>query len=617
MNDTEYIRRQVEDFKSATDYELTTEDCFPAWYIASTYGLGGKHALDWCSTPVADGGKRGDEGLDAFYYDGQTSKLVLIQAKFTTEMSQIVQGCRDLERALPYVKKVIEGVTEARSQNRIYANLKAALQRNGSNIGQVAITSFDLRVIHLLDKDQGFVESDCYTAMESVKDTFRSLFPAASCCEFHVVGPQEIRKIVEPGPREIHKNKVSVSQIPEQWFPLRLQPLRLTVQHGKCGVTMFSGVGYLADLVECYNRRRDMLFERNVRFYLRSKKNEDRGPAGKITETLKEICVFPTEKALDPGMFAFYHNGITVLAEDVREVEDGKIEVREPYVLNGCQTIKTSYYFLRPEGKFQQRIDLERWNRIQVPLRIITTKDDGLIRLIAVNNNRQNPIKAADLRANDPEQITLFERFKAGGIFYERQEGAFAEREEVDLRKLQDEFPNTNEMCANIEDIARCLAATAGELDYASSPSHIFETDSEYERVFSDKRLKSLTLLVFLQNLSNVLPVVLRSELTYDPPGPKVGRITYHVMCLLMRRLAKHHKDLVVEYGKELFPKRHKNFTSDLVAAVKPIKATVQQKMLNSLPDKKQETISSAFAKLERELRLQKDIDVFDRFRDL
>ncbi len=78
------------------------------------------------------------------------------------------------------------------------------------------------------------------------------------------------------------------------------------------GTNMHTPIGRLADLVELYRTRRDHLFSKNVRYYLHSKRNTEKGPAGKMRETLKHICI---DKTLPPEQFALFHNGVTIYAQ--------------------------------------------------------------------------------------------------------------------------------------------------------------------------------------------------------------------------------------------------------------------------------------------------------------
>jgi AIPR protein len=100
--------------------------------------------------------------------------------------------------------------------------------------------------------------------------------------------------------------------------------------------------------VEIYRARKDDLFSKNVRLFLKSKTNTEKGPSGKMRETLNTMCcAIDSENKNPPELFALYHNGITIYARNV-SMKDQTLILREPYVLNGCQTISTAYRFRYP-----------------------------------------------------------------------------------------------------------------------------------------------------------------------------------------------------------------------------------------------------------------------------
>ena len=42
-----------------------------------------------------------------------------------------------------------------------------------------------------------------------------------------------------------------------------------------------------------------------------------------------------------PHLFGLYNNGITIVASDyVKSDSDNTVEIRDPYVVNGCQTTR-------------------------------------------------------------------------------------------------------------------------------------------------------------------------------------------------------------------------------------------------------------------------------------
>jgi hypothetical protein len=531
----------------------------------------------------------------------------LIQAKFSEVLNAVSSGFRDLEKSLPKVAAALDRIgSDEPIENKVLLNLRLMVARVDEQIRKEL--NLEFVVIHLCDQDEMIVGANSRKSRDDLKEAFRDAFPDRN------------GTIGDISPRRMSWDNEPVKPSVGDWSSLTLFAVPLEVTMNERVVTMYSGIGHLAELVELYNQRRDDLFSKNVRYFLKSKRNMEKGPSGKIKETLKQLCSKSQDGAAEPEIFAFYHNGITLLARAVDSTQDGLItRIREPYVLNGCQTIKTGYYF-RYDVKLKGKVDDERWRRIKIPLRIITTRDDELIRLITVSNNRQNQISPAALRANDQIQIDLADRFKEAHIFYQRQEGAFDELAESNATILENDYSNTNGRYVDIEDLARSLSAIAGKFELAQSPSHIFEYDAAYKQCFSQKRLASIAFLTFVQNLHDVIPLVLKKDLDLQQQwneGPKPSRLTYHTMCLLVRYLANQGKqEFVREFGGALWG--HQHAFRDEVARLlnnhnSRIKGALQEKFL-SLDNTKSESLKAAFKRAETTLGLKDTIDVFEAF---
>jgi hypothetical protein len=610
--DRKTLRAEVDSFRVAEAGDRSVEDCFPAWYLKQVYGVSATTALQQTSDPCITGTTKGDGGLDGYHIEIESDghlRLCLIQAKFTDSANQIAKGFKDLERSLQHVKAVIQGENTSTVENKIFVNLRRAIQTN-LQADRGLLTEFELKVIHLSDLDPMVMRAHCRKAIDDLKEEFRSLFPDAQC-KVELIGPSEIS----------HTDVVRPSN---DWFKLQMSVVPLNVTVGDRQVTMYSGIGKLAELVELYNLRRDDLFSKNVRYFLKGKRNEESGPSGKMRETLKGMCVSENGKTIEPELFAFLHNGVTIFARDVR-IEQGSdaAQVREPFVLNGCQTIKTGFIFLC-DSKIKSRIDLERWKRVKLPLRVITTRDEELIRQITVSNNRQNRMSASALHANDPEQVILAERFKRQGVFYQSQECAFTELEDTNPKLIASDYPNTNQGFVDIEDLARCLAAVAGEFDYAHSPARIFEYDAAYNRCFGQKRLRSIVFLTFLRNVHEVLSTILKKDLGLEGngTGPKPSKLTFYAMCLLMRYIAKYRNRMsciIMEYGGAITVRKDQlraKIASELDGYHSGIKGQLKEKFL-SLNDSRADSLKQAFQRAESALNLRASVDPFEAFQNL
>ena len=485
-------------------------------------------------------------------------------------------------------------------ENKILVNLRAEL--SNLTVAERSKAKLEFLVIHLSEQDADIINNRTRETQEDLREELRNELPDL------------VFKIKLEGPRAI-ENLPPPDNLPSPPISIQFEGTRVAVA-GPIEAEMFQGVGKLCELVELYRMRKEDLFSKNVRLFISSKRNVDKGPSGKIRETLKAICV-EKNAILPPEIFALYHNGVAISAKDSK-LSEGCLSFRDPYVLNGCQTITTAYRF-RFGQKVSSQVDEDLWRRITVPIRIIDSRDERLIRTITVSNNRQNAISAAALRANDPVQIDLEQRLGETSLFYERQEGAFEFLEDIDPNKLRRVYGNSEWGPVNIEDIARCLAAAAGEISIAMNVNDLFKSDATYSRCFGQKRISSIHFLTFLQNVHNVLTLVLKNDLGLDwhTSYVKAGRVSYYVLCLFCRYLAKNELfDFVEDYGATIFGRDRSlrdEITKRLDNRHSGIKGQIKERFMN-LGDTKMEGLNGAFLKIERSLRLAANIDVFDAF---
>ena len=555
--DMRMVKQLVRQFMERTGATGSEANCFAPWYLHNRYQLGEGRALEQSS----DGNF--DFGIDAFHLyqsgDGRPS-LLLMQAKYSESLPLIGKGVREIEKVLPEIGRSLDGMeSETPIQNKVLVNLRAALNRLAPEARRDL--ELDLQVLHLSTEDEAILGVRLGQAMERLREAVGEALPNQVC------------RIRQVGPRDLGPAQVVVA--PPEEVPLQLDGVhRITAGEGNA---MFTGMGRLADLVDLYIQRRDDLFSRNVRYYLKSKKNTEKGPAGKMRATLKQMCV---EGRVDPELFALYHNGITMVSRRATLV-DGHVRLRDPYVLNGCQTIKNAFLF-RYEKSFKSSLREDLWSRVVVPVRIIETTDDDLVRAVTVNNNRQNAMSPAALRANDPVQISLEYRFKERHILYQRQEGGFDAVWLTRPEMLEDEYENTQGSYVDIHDIARAIAAAAGEMRIALKPNDLFESDTAYGRCFDEKkRLRSIALLTFLQNLHDAMRLVLSKDLQLTPKagGPKVGKLTYHAICLFLRYLARERmSEFILTWGQQLHYKK-KPFREEVRKVLNSNKAGLRAEM--------------------------------------
>ena len=115
--------------------------------------------------------------------------------------------------------------------------------------------------------------------------------------------------------------------------------------------------------------------------------------------------------------FFLYHNGITILCENLDEhLDKNKISISSYAVINGCQSMLT---FFENKDKLT--------NNIFISVKIIQTElTSHLVENISYFANNQNSISLQDLRSNTSVQRALAAEFKelfSGTVLYRRKKG--------------------------------------------------------------------------------------------------------------------------------------------------------------------------------------------------
>ena len=265
--------------------------------------------------------------------------MAIVQAKFSESIGSVSSGIRGFIKSLPEIGNCIDGIgSEIPIQNKVLVNLREAMGRLGEE--ERKKIRLDFRVVHLCEEDSILLGERTKTA--------RDEFLKAS----NEILPDHNSYIRDVPPAEMG-SRVS-SYIPPPKIKLAIDKMQPSVSL-TTGEEMYYGIGKLSELVELYARKRENLFSKNVRYYIDKKKNIEKGPVGKMRETLSRITIDSSPDRLEPHIFAFFHNGVTLSTNDVTP-SDGGVELADPYVLNGCQTIKNGFIF-RYQRSTKQKIN--------------------------------------------------------------------------------------------------------------------------------------------------------------------------------------------------------------------------------------------------------------------
>lgn len=538
MATIEQIKNKVREFQLRTNFGRTDEDNFAPWWLQQKFKLSDEDATMYSS----DGSY--DFGIDGYFIQSSFEKttISLLQAKYSEDLSQIRKGVNDITRFLPELAKIINGIESDNFKENIVVK---GIRRRIANleISEKTPLEIDAYIISLNNLSNEIVENKTETQQRDLIKTFEKEFNNSNIIlSIKLLG---LDSLIEKNTSTIYRQS---------------KPFNISFD-GSDEVDMddsrfISGLGKLSDMVNLYIMKGNQLFDKNVRLFLYGKKNESRGPAGKIRETLENI----NEGKWKPEKLAFLHNGITIYSTNIiLDKEKKQLEITNPSILNGCQTIKSSYFFYE-DRMSKQKINKEIWESIPVSIRVVATKDDKLWREIAEANNRQNSMSASALRSNDEVQIRLENIFKDKKIFYERQEASFENvtRTETDFESV---YSNSLKEPIYIETLAQTIVCVSElPLSYAIRHAEIFESEKMYERVFSKKNLKNIEFLIFAYNVRRLVELAVKKAIPENTQKYADFRPTKYrelLTRLIVKVIFKRKKvELIEEYNKQVLSSR-------------------------------------------------------------
>ena len=437
-------------------YGGVREDYFSLLYLQNEFEL----PRDKAAMQVAFGGN--DYGFDGFHIDTTRGNLYLFQFKWSPSHTLFKQSLQRLIDA--GMERIFGDVGQDQKQNQLLLQLKGRLLEDQALINRVFIhfvftgSPEEAERSQALDKLREDLEDKKY-----LLDKFfgRSIDMAIQ----YRSATKRVGTTIRP--RVTHKYPVNI--------------VETILRRGPNGECMQIGFIPLMDMNAMYRDMGQHFFDRNIRAAL----EENAPPNRAITRALKEIIL---EEKESPLVFAFNHNGVTIYAEQVKK-QDGIYEITEPRLLNGAQTVTTFARFLKKnEGNPRIHERETALKELHVLCKIITDAIPEFIVNVTINNNRQNPVMPWNLHANDMIQLELQDKFRDElGIYYERQENAFASLTQEDL----DELDITEYKAVEMRRLAQAILATEGEIDKASRMREVFENEKVYAQVFNPSRLQS------------------------------------------------------------------------------------------------------------------------------
>ena len=235
-----------------------------------------------------------------------------------------------------------------------------------------------------------------------------------------------------------HEREDLMVSLDEFGGPLVVLPAHMEYADYESYLAVFPG----SQLAKIYDRWGARLLEQNVRVFLQTRGNVNRG----IRNTI----------ANNPEMFFAYNNGITATAESIETVESPNglllTGMRNFQIVNGGQTTASIHAALRNKD-----VDLDRVF-VQMKLSIVDPhKALEIVPKISEYANSQNRVSAADFFSNHPFHVRMegFARrlyaptsdgsFRESKWFYERARGQYQDARgrltQTDRRKFDLEYP--------------------------------------------------------------------------------------------------------------------------------------------------------------------------------
>ena len=435
-------------------------DYFALLYLAQEFGLK-PHDV---AKEVAFG--RNDNGVDAYHIDKAERNLYLYQFKWSKDHKLFVDS---LERLITDgMARIFGDPLQDKTANDLLIQLRNDLYQKQAVIDRV--------FIHFVFNGDPEAAENSITLrnlredLEGRKHLINSYFRRDDVTLTVAYLPNQTRKIVGHSHiTKTHRYKIGFHSS---------APICTST-----GETLHVGPIKLIELLQIYEQMDNRLFERNIRFGLA----DDTPPNRSLRDALKRIVV----KQVDPPeVFAFNHNGICLSVDSI-EAEDDLVVITDPRVLNGAQTITAAAKFCKDNQVLLESSDVKaRLAEICVIAKIVHSQSRDFVTTVTICNNKQNRVDPWNLRANDPIQWKLEDKFRDDldpGVFYERQQNAFQRYLESDI----EDMGLVQGRAVEIKRLAQTFLAVQGEIDKISSLPNVFDSDDLYKQTFRDSYLNS------------------------------------------------------------------------------------------------------------------------------
>jgi hypothetical protein len=366
----QFERRLYQEVGFYRENEREDNKNFLLWFLNNYFRLDEDHAFEL----ICD--KKNDKGIDGIYVDTDTGEIFIFQSKFHEKFSN-QQGSSDLNKFFGtkvwFTKENIEGLNDTIACRE----LKDLVKRQ--DVLGCLERGFSVKLVFVCTGNFNRDAKEYITASRKEIEYWdcNKLFN-----NFTFSGKDDFVK-------------------GEFGFKYDENPIEYIVNDG---MSAFILPVKAVDILKLDGIVDRTLFNKNVRFGLgRTRVNKD------IQKTVMD--------ASQHANFLLYHNGITLIAEEVAHNEtDKKLMVKNYSIVNGCQSTLTLH-----ENKESITENLK------IMLKIIKTGENAKFgEKITYYTNNQNSIDLRDLRSRDKFQLDLQKRFIEqfnGKILYKTKSG--------------------------------------------------------------------------------------------------------------------------------------------------------------------------------------------------
>jgi hypothetical protein len=367
-------------------YYPSAGDAFCHWAMETWFELDTDEALEACSVSGP-----GDKGIDAFWHDEQQRVVIIAQAKYSKRTHTFTNKVvLELEAGLSWLRRLREPErgTTANEELLAAAEVLAALRSED--------TEYPIRLYCFSNgrfSQSAMEQAAAFNAEHKHNDIALVLVDIDELAD----------RVTELSSRAKDAPHSDIELHLQRYFEFSNDPAEPRT------VVASINVQELAELERKYRYR---IFQRNVRYWLKSTNRVNRS----IADTLGTVE--------GRGHFWYYNNGIAIVCDavTVQASSDspggaGVAKVRNLQIVNGCQTTTTL-------GETIAQLE-DPDSPAFVLVRIFETTEQRLQSDISLYNNRQNAVKDRDLLSNDDPQATLQTDFDqlAPPWFYQRKRG--------------------------------------------------------------------------------------------------------------------------------------------------------------------------------------------------